>query len=249
MRLSKHSEPVFSGLVVFCVSISLLQGSALRAEGLNIYFKTTPRVELLRPFADPVSMSLLITGADGRPVKQGVVDIRLDAPKPGRIFSTDFPLVEGTRLSEMRLSLRQGKVNWVVLLPIRGKYQLAVDAITADGKSASKIFVFTVRENEKKWFILGGFSLGLLFLGFAAGRIFTQSKPVLSLFVGMTLLSGSAPCANAQRIASGRADRGFGSGAGNRRPTQSGALEHEQIQRRRNDDGGADSGDHALGER
>ena len=79
-------------------------------------------------------MSLLITGADGRPVKQGVVDIRLDAPEPGRFFSTDFPFVEGTRLSEMRMELRQGRANWKFLFPIRGEYRLTVVATTADAR-------------------------------------------------------------------------------------------------------------------
>jgi hypothetical protein len=173
-------------------------GANLRAEDLNIYFKTTPRTELLRPFADPVNMALLVTGADGRPVKQGVVDIRLDAPDSGRFFSTDFPLVEGTRLNEMRLPLRQGRANWSSLLPIRGEYRLAVDVITGDGNKATKIFVFNVRENEKKWLFLGGFSLSLFFLGFAAGRIFTLNKPAVSLWVGLILSLGTAPSVDGQ---------------------------------------------------
>ncbi len=110
-------------------------------------------------------MSLLITGADGRPINQGFVEIRLDAPKPGRFFSTDFPFIEGSRLSEMRLALRQGRATWNYLLPIRGEYRLAVDVVTLDGKKASKIFDFRVRENEQKWFILGAFSVGLFLLG------------------------------------------------------------------------------------
>ena len=104
-------------------------------------------------------MSLLITGADGRPVKQGVVDIRLDAPEPGRFFSTDFPFVEGTRLSEMRMELRQGRANWKFLFPIRGEYRLTVVATTADGRKASKDFKFYIRENQKKWFALRDFPL------------------------------------------------------------------------------------------
>jgi hypothetical protein len=146
---------------------------SVRAEELNIYFKTTPRSELLRPFYDPADMSLLITGADGRPVGQGTVDIRLDAPKPGRFFSTDFPLVEGTRLTEMTLRLRQGRAIWKSLLPIRGEYHLAVDVLTNDGRKASAAFTFKVRESGVKWLALSGFSIGLFFLGFIAGRIFT----------------------------------------------------------------------------
>lgn len=168
------------------VLAAIFPASALGAGDLNIYFKTTPRLELLRPFADPVGMALLVTGADGRPVHQGFVDIRLDAPRPGRFFSTDFPHVEGTRLNEMRLPLRQGRANWNYLLPIRGEYRLVVEALTADGARASKTFLFKVRENEKKWLFLGGFSLGLFLLGFVAGRILTHV--VTAVIVGALLL-------------------------------------------------------------
>jgi hypothetical protein len=162
---------IFTALAFF--SLFPLIALSVRAEELNIYFKTTPRSELLRPFYDPVDLSLLITGADGKPIEQGTADIRLDAPKPGRFFSTDFPLVEGTRLSEMRFRLRQGRAVWKSLLPIRGEYRLAVDVLTKDGRKASETFTFKVRESGVKWLALGGFSIGLFSLGFIAGRIFT----------------------------------------------------------------------------
>ena len=170
------------------------------AEDLTIYFKTTPRIELLRPYADPANMSLLITGADGRPVKQGVVDIRLDAPEPGRFFSTDFPFVEGTRLSEMRMELRQGRANWKYLFPIRGEYRLAVVATTADGRKASKDFKFYVRENQKKWFALTGFSVGLFLLGLMAGRVFTGARSAMISLVAAVLLVGSSRAGEPPRV-------------------------------------------------
>ncbi len=170
------------------------------AEDLNIYFKTTPRIELLRPYADPANMSLLITGADGRPVKQGVVDIRLDAPEPGRFFSTDFPFVEGTRLSEMRMELRQGRANWKFLFPIRGEYRLAVVATTADGGKATKNFKFYIRENQKKWFALTGFSIGLFLLGLMAGRVFTGRKSAMIALFAAALLVESSRAAEPRRV-------------------------------------------------
>jgi len=156
------------GLVVFL-------GSPVRAEELNIYFKASPRLELLHPYSDPATLTLMVTGADGRPVAQGSLAIRLDAPKPGRFFSTDFPLVEGSRLLEMTLPLRQGKAEWKYLFPIRGEYLLAVDFIAPDGRKAVKTFNFKIRENKQKWFYLGLFSLALFVFGVVAGRIFTGS--------------------------------------------------------------------------
>jgi hypothetical protein len=181
-------------------------GSPLWAEELNVYFKTTPRLELIRPFADPIDLALLITGPDGRPIKQGTVAVRLDAPRSGRFFSTDIPLVEGTVLNEMQLSLRQGRANWKQLLPIRGEYRLTVDVISGDGTKATKAFTFDVRENRMKWIALTGFSAALFLLGFVAGRVFTGARPgASSAMVVCVLLAGSEISAAQQSETTGPA--------------------------------------------
>lgn len=170
------------------------------AEKLNVYFKTTPRPELLRPFIDATDLSLLITGADGRPLKQGTVAVRLEAPHPGRVFSTDYPLVEGTVLSEMQLPLRQGRANWKQLLPIRGEYRLTVDVVASDETKTSRAFTFNVRENQKKWLVLAGFSAGLFVLGFVAGRVFTGVRAgAAMMIVGWALLTGETRVSSAQQ--------------------------------------------------
>ena len=151
----------------------LLLSAVASAEEFNIYLKTTPALGLLRPFADPVSISLLVTHADGRPLEQGSVAIVLDAPQPGVVFSTDFPMVEGSRLLELVLPLRQGRVSWRYLFPIRGDYHLSVSVTATDGRALTKSFVVPILENRTKWLWLGSFCLGLFLLGFSAGRIFT----------------------------------------------------------------------------
>jgi len=178
-----------SALASLGFALSLLVPSVW-ADDLNVYFKTTPGFERLRPYADPASMSLLVTDANGRPLKEGSVAVRLDAPRSGVFFSTDFPWVEGTRLQEMQLDLRQGRADWKYLLPIRGEYRLAVNVGTADGRKASKEFTFHVRENEKKWGALAAFSAGLFCLGFIAGRVFTVA-PKESVIILLALLSAS----------------------------------------------------------
>ena len=137
--------------------VSFLFASPLGAEEINIYFKTSPKVEFLRPYADPANLSLLVTAADGRPLERGSVEIRLDAPKSGRFFSTDFPIVEGTRLTELRLPLRQGRANWKYLFPIRGEYNLAVEVESGDGKKARKDFQIKINENSISGICSAGF--------------------------------------------------------------------------------------------
>jgi hypothetical protein len=150
--------------------------SPLWAEDISIYFKASPRLELLHPYSDPATLTLLVTGADGKPVAQGRVAIRLEAPEPGRFFSTDFPLVEGSRLLDMSLPLRQGRAEWKYLFPIRGQYRLTVEFAAPDGRKTNKTFPLTIRENKQKWVFLAIFSLALFTLGVIAGRIFTSSR-------------------------------------------------------------------------
>jgi hypothetical protein len=150
--------------------------SPLWADDIYVYFKASPRLELLHPYSDPATLTLLVTGADGKPVAKGRVAIRLEAPEPGRFFSTDFPLVEGSRLLEMSLPLREGRTEWKYLFPIRGEYRLTVEFTALDGRKTSKTFPLRIRENKRKWFFLGIFSLALFALGVIAGRIFTSSR-------------------------------------------------------------------------
>ena len=177
--------PLFALVAFLCL------GSPLWAEEFNIYFKASPRLELLYPYSDPSTLTLLVTGADGRPVAQGHLAIRLDAPKPGRFFSTDFPLVEGSRLLETTLPLRQGKAEWKYLFPIRGEYLLAVDFVAPVGRKASKTFAFRIRESKQKWFLLGGFSLALFAFGAIAGRVFTRPSRTNQIATGLLFSMGS----------------------------------------------------------
>jgi hypothetical protein len=152
---------------------SYIFGSLSWAEDINIYFKASPRLELLHPYSDPATLTLLVTGTDGKPVAQGWVAIGLEAPARGRFFSTDFPLVEGSRLLDMRLPLKQGRAEWKYLFPIRGQYRLNVEFIAPDGRKVNKSFPLAIRENKQKWLFLGIFTVGLFALGVFAGKIFT----------------------------------------------------------------------------
>ncbi len=157
--------------LIFC----LFFGAPVSAEDINIYFKTSPLTERLRPFSQTATLSLLATAAGGKPLTNGWFDVRLQAPRPV-FFSTDFPLAEGSKLAEMRLPLKTGKAEWKYSFPIRGVYRLTVDVLAPDGTRSSKTFSLEIREHRSKWLALGGFTLGLFALGFVAGRIFTHTR-------------------------------------------------------------------------
>jgi hypothetical protein len=203
-RLSSifNSRRIWSPLWLILGAIMLLPAS-IRAETHRIYLKTSPPLELLRPHHDPATLSILVTAADGRPVQQGWLEIALDAPKPSRWFSTDLPIVEGTRLLRMRLNLARGRADWKYLFPIRGEYRMTVDFVTPDGKQASQVFNFVIREHVKKWLFLALLTLGLFGLGFVAGWVFSARAPATkglttkcaAAFIGC-LWVGSASFAN-----------------------------------------------------
>ena len=87
-------------------------------------------------------MFVSVTRRDGTPIENGWVQIRLDAPPPGRFFSTDFPFVEGSQLLDMRLPLRQGRVHWDYLFPIRGQYRMVIVTVAADNSKADGLFIW-----------------------------------------------------------------------------------------------------------
>ena len=177
---------------LLALPLSFFFDSRSWAEDINLYLKASPRLELLHPYSDPATLTLLVTGADGKPVPQGRVAIGIEAPKPAWFFSTDFPLVEGSRLLEMSLPLRQGRAEWKYLFPIRGEYRLTVEFTARDGGKTKKTFPMEIRENKQKWFLLGIFSLALFALGVMAGRIFTsRSSRAAQVTAGWVLLLGS----------------------------------------------------------
>jgi hypothetical protein len=158
------------------LAVCIILGPTLWAEEIDVQLKISPPLSELRPFQKPATFSLAVFTADNGPVEQGWVTIQLDAPKPGRVFSTDFPIVEGSRLLEMRLPITQGRVEWRYLFPIRGEYRMTVEGMSSDGKKFEKLFRFKVRENEKKWIVLGALTAGLFCFGLVAGRVFTPPK-------------------------------------------------------------------------
>lgn len=99
------------------------------------------------PDEDVVKMTFLVT-KDGKPVDANL-HIILDSPKSSVLFSTDFPIVEGSRLFDASGFTENGKLEMNYMFPIRGKYTLKVKAEASDTetKLAAETFVFTIKEN------------------------------------------------------------------------------------------------------
>jgi hypothetical protein len=154
----------------------MLADRSVCAEKFALHFESSPPGERLRPQGEPATLALTVTALDGQPVAEGWVAVRLDAPPLNWLFSTDFPVVEGSRLLDMRLPLINGKAEWRQVFPIRGDYRLAAEFAGSAGAKIDKVFSFHVHEKDQKWLVLGGFALGLFIAGVIAGRVFSAPR-------------------------------------------------------------------------
>lgn len=165
--------PLIAQLALFLCLTLFSWAAPARAEEGEIRLETIPSLDEVRPLADPARIVLTVLDGEGEPLKQGRVRIRLDAPPPGRLLSTDFPLVEGSRLIDMELPVSDGRAEWEYVFPIRGSYRLEVQAASGEKKEMKGLFALTVRENRRKLFYLGSSVAALFLFGFMAGRLFT----------------------------------------------------------------------------
>ena len=153
------------------------------AEELSIRLETDPTAALLRPFGEAPRFTIAVSDSAGNSLQRGEISLVLEAPPASGFLSTDFPLIEGTRLLQIQLPLNDGRAEWRQVLPIRGVYRLSVDARSSDGRVGKHNFELSVWESREKWLWLGLFCAALFLVGFVAGRIFTQSHGAKALLL------------------------------------------------------------------
>lgn len=160
-----------------CLVIMLFSFSPLFSSNeIEINFITDPAPENIGPDEDLVNVKISLT-QNGKPVN-GNVSIVLDSPKRNSIISTDFPVVEGTRLIETSGITKNGLLEMDYLFPIRGNYNLSITAAPLIKKSfppAKKNFQFTIFENPNEvsnMYILWGI---LVLFGLISGIILGNS--------------------------------------------------------------------------
>jgi len=161
---------------LFLWVILSLAAADVRAEIADIKLKTVPELSEARPSFEPVKIILDLLDSGSNPVSAGRLRIRLSAPAPSGLFSTDFPRVEGTLLLEMTLPVLQGRVEWDYVFPIRGIYRLEVESAGEQASGVKKVFELTVKEQRYKFLFLATFLAVLFLFGFIAGRFFTGAR-------------------------------------------------------------------------
>ncbi len=157
-------------LLALIPSATLAQGSS------TITVTTDPAAGKIIPDAELAKTTIEVKDAQGRLIENAVIDFELDAPRPSPWISTDFPVVEGTRLFQSRFAAPDGRLVLDFIWPLRGEYRLFVRASPAPGTDASfapvtREVTLHLNENPAERGNLIQLIIGLFALGLVAGIV------------------------------------------------------------------------------
>lgn len=156
-------------ILVLLVLFSFVSQSGAAAGPVTVELETVPTLDEITPLSEPTRLVVVVLDGERKPISGGRMRIRLQAPDPGWLFSTDVPTVEGKRLIEMELPVSDGTVDWEYLFPIRGVYRLEVTTFDGKGERAQRVFSLPIKESRLKLFYLATFVAALFVLGFCMG--------------------------------------------------------------------------------
>ncbi|BBD60067.1 hypothetical protein NIES2109_28600 [Nostoc sp. HK-01] len=147
----------------------------------NVRLTTEPPISQTIPFEaeastpqKPVKLTLQAVDATGKPVENAKINLKIFTPPKNPWFTTDFPIVEGTKLLDIQAIAPQGQLQVQQILPIRGNYQLQVNVTPITPNAFTPIqqnLDLSVPENPVKYrnfAILAGI---LLIVGLGGGWV------------------------------------------------------------------------------
>ena len=158
------------GLLALVPSATLAQGSP------TITVTTEPAAGEIIPDAELAKTTIEVKDAQGQLIKNAVIDFELDTPRPSPWISTDFPVVEGTRLFQSQFAAPDGRLVLDFIWPLRGDYRLFVRASPAPGTDAAfapvtRELTLHLNENPAEQGNLIQIVVGLFVLGLVAGMV------------------------------------------------------------------------------
>jgi hypothetical protein len=120
----------------------------------TVQLQTEPSLSQVVPDEAPVRISLQAIDATGQPLSDVQFQLQLLTPGKTPWFTSDFPIVEGTKLLELGARSPDGKVKFEQVMPIRGSYTLKaqVTPLTAGAfESFEQSIQLSVPENTVKY--------------------------------------------------------------------------------------------------
>jgi hypothetical protein len=166
-----------------CLSILYSVVGVSQTPQSQVLLSTNPPLERILPFEaqaskekeqSPVAFTLQAVDAGGKPLTNALIKLQISTPPRNPLLTTDFPIVEGTKLLEMEAAAPNGKLEFQQMLPIRGNYQIQVNVspLVANAfASYQQTLNLKVRENPVKYKYFVVVAAILLSLGLLGGWV------------------------------------------------------------------------------
>ncbi|WP_375495348.1 hypothetical protein [uncultured Nostoc sp.] len=129
----------------------------------------------------PVQLMLQAFDAQGQSLKDAKIHLQLFTSPKNPWFTTDFPIVEGTKLLDIEGNAPTGQLQVQQTLPIRGTYQLqvAVTPLVANAfEPIQQTLTLTLPENPLKFRYFGILVVILLAVGLLGGWVIGGRQPI-----------------------------------------------------------------------
>jgi hypothetical protein len=166
-----------------CVTLSILYSfvGSSQTPTSRVLLSTNPPLERILPFEaeaekpqSPVTLTLQAVDAAGKSLANAKISLQILTPPRNPWLTTDFPIVEGTKLLQMNATAPDGKLEIQQMLPIRGNYQLLVKVspLVANAFTVyEQTLNLNVRENPIKYKYFVAIAAILLSLGLLGGWV------------------------------------------------------------------------------
>jgi hypothetical protein len=193
-RIPRSAVYLQAALAAVCLLLALVQfaPSPAGAAGEQIVVTAEPPIGEIRPHGgpsaglEPDKLIIEVKDASGRPLTNVKLDVRLDTPGTNFFISTDVPRIEGKTVLSWSGIAPNGRQEIEYAFPIRGTYNLIVNASPAPGSTTtfstiSNTIPLHIQEKGKSFAYLALF-LGALFAfgaisGLVLGRANVAGRP------------------------------------------------------------------------
>lgn len=172
-----------------CVALSIIYTSVAVSPipQSRVELTTNPPLERVHPFEaeaetqSPVTLTLQAVNPAGQALANALIDLEILTPASTPWLTTDFPIVEGTKLLKMSAIAPEGKLEIQQILPIRGKYQIKahVSPLVANTFTAfEQNLSLNIHENPVKYKYFVIVAAILLSMGLLGGWVIGGQKTI-----------------------------------------------------------------------
>ncbi len=174
---------LFGVISAVCIVLSILYSfvGVSQTPAPKVLLTTNPPLEHIIPFEaeaqreqSPVTLTLQAIDAAGKPLQNALIRLQILTPPTNPLLTTDFPIVEGTKLLQMQAVAPAGKLEIQQMLPIRGNYQLRVNVSPLVANAFApyeQTLNLNVRENPVKYKYFAVVAAILLSVGLLGGWV------------------------------------------------------------------------------